>query len=75
MHTDYTGQGVDQLAEVIKKIKTDPYDRRIILSAWNPSGTHLNRRAYDLPYKNSSCRRFEYYGVAPMSYVLSVFCG
>lgn len=39
MHTDYTGQGVDQLAEVIHKIKTDPYDRRIILSAWNPSGT------------------------------------
>ncbi|PSS03449.1 thymidylate synthase [Coniella lustricola] len=34
--TDYTGQGVDQLAEVIHKLKTNPYDRRIILSAWNP---------------------------------------
>ena len=33
---DYTGQGVDQLQEVIKKLKTNPYDRRIILSAWNP---------------------------------------
>ena len=33
--TDYTGQGVDQLAEVIHKLKTNPYDRRIILSAWN----------------------------------------
>lgn len=33
---DYTGQGVDQLQEVIHKIKTNPYDRRIILSAWNP---------------------------------------
>ncbi|OHF00526.1 thymidylate synthase [Colletotrichum orchidophilum] len=35
--TVYTGQGVDQLAEVIHKLKTNPYDRRIILSAWNPA--------------------------------------
>ncbi|SLM40774.1 thymidylate synthase [Lasallia pustulata] len=35
--TDYTGQGVDQLAEVIDKLKNKPYDRRIILSAWNPA--------------------------------------
>lgn len=34
---DYTGQGVDQLAEVIDKLKNQPYDRRIILSAWNPA--------------------------------------
>lgn len=37
-HTDYTGQGVDQLAEVIDKIKNNPYDRRIIMTAWNPAG-------------------------------------
>jgi len=36
MYTDYTGQGVDQLAECIDKIKNNPEDRRIILSAWNP---------------------------------------
>lgn len=36
-NTDYTGQGVDQLAEVIEKLKHKPYDRRIILSAWNPA--------------------------------------
>lgn len=35
--TDYTGQGVDQLQQVIDLIKTDPTSRRIILSAWNPS--------------------------------------
>ncbi|KAL2047057.1 hypothetical protein N7G274_001076 [Stereocaulon virgatum] len=35
--TDYTGQGVDQLAEVIDKLKNKPYDRRIILSSWNPA--------------------------------------
>ncbi|KAF2637630.1 thymidylate synthase [Massarina eburnea CBS 473.64] len=34
---DYTGQGVDQLAEVARKLKESPYDRRIILSAWNPA--------------------------------------
>ncbi|PYH88709.1 thymidylate synthase [Aspergillus ellipticus CBS 707.79] len=34
--TDYTGQGVDQIAHIIHKLKTDPYDRRLILSAWNP---------------------------------------
>ena len=36
---DYTGKGVDQLQECIYKIKHNPTDRRIILSAWNPAGT------------------------------------
>jgi thymidylate synthase len=34
--TDYSGKGVDQLAQIIHTLKTNPYDRRIILSAWNP---------------------------------------
>ncbi|ODV59282.1 thymidylate synthase [Ascoidea rubescens DSM 1968] len=33
---DYSGKGVDQLADVIWKLKNNPYDRRIIMSAWNP---------------------------------------
>ncbi len=37
MHADYAGQGVDQLADVIHKIKHSPDDRRIVLSAWNPA--------------------------------------
>lgn len=43
MHTDYTGQGVDQLAQVIHTIKTNPNDRRIIMSAWNPTGESLSK--------------------------------
>ncbi|XVE66996.1 hypothetical protein DITRI_Ditri08aG0125100 [Diplodiscus trichospermus] len=41
MHADYTGQGFDQLLDVINKIKNNPNDRRIILSAWNPSDLKL----------------------------------
>ncbi|CBQ71150.1 related to thymidylate synthase [Sporisorium reilianum SRZ2] len=39
--SDYTGQGVDQLAQVIDKIKNNPTDRRILLSAWNPKDLEL----------------------------------
>lgn len=38
---DYTGQGVDQLAEVVWKLRNAPYDRRIVLSAWNPRDLKL----------------------------------
>lgn len=34
---DYAGEGVDQLAEVLRKLRYAPYDRRIILCAWNPA--------------------------------------
>lgn len=35
--TDYTGQGVDQLAKVIDLIRNKPDDRRIIISLWDPN--------------------------------------
>ena len=37
MDTDYTGKGVDQLAAVIHTLKTNPTDRRMVISAWNPA--------------------------------------
>lgn len=38
---DYTGQGVDQFANLIEKIKTDPYNRRLMVTAWNPMDLHM----------------------------------
>jgi len=37
MHTDYTGQGIDQLVACIELIKKDPDSRRIVMTAWNPA--------------------------------------
>ncbi|XP_071744588.1 thymidylate synthase [Lepeophtheirus salmonis] len=41
MHTDYQGKGVDQLSHVIKTIKENPNDRRILMCAWNPKDIPL----------------------------------
>lgn len=35
--TNYIGQGVDQLQKVVDTIKKNPYDRRMIVCAWNPT--------------------------------------
>lgn len=37
MYDSYEGKGIDQLQDVIYKIKNTPDDRRIIMSAWNPA--------------------------------------
>ncbi len=34
--TDYTGKGIDQLKKIVETLKTNPRDRRMIVSAWNP---------------------------------------
>jgi thymidylate synthase len=58
-HTDYSGQGVDQLKQVIEKILFNPMDRRIILTAWNPLGIRDITGSYSkdgiaaLPYDGS----------------------
>lgn len=34
---NWNGEGIDQLADVIKRLKSTPNDRRMIVSAWNVS--------------------------------------
>ena len=34
---NWNNDGIDQLADVIERIKTKPNDRRLIVTAWNPS--------------------------------------
>lgn len=36
MYASYDGQGVDQLKNIIDTIRTNPDDRRMVMSAWNP---------------------------------------
>jgi dihydrofolate reductase/thymidylate synthase len=52
--TQYKGQGIDQIAQVIDKIKNRPTDRRMIVSAWNPSD--LSKMA--LPPCHMMCQFF-----------------
>ena len=37
---DYTGQGYDQLQNVLDLIKNDPASRRMLITLWNPATTH-----------------------------------
>ena len=34
--TDYSGLGIDQIKKIVETLKTNPRDRRMIVSAWNP---------------------------------------
>jgi len=38
--TDYAGQGVDQILNLLETLKRDPMDRRMIVNAWNPAALH-----------------------------------
>ena len=72
--TDYSGQGVDQLREVIRKIKEDPTDRRIIMSAWNPAGKSLDLPLHAMLQSLSSINRYTTYGTAALSHDVPILC-
>lgn len=38
--TDYTGRGMDQVANLIQEIKTNPSSRRLIINGWNVLDLH-----------------------------------
>lgn len=57
--TDYKVTKVDQLAQLVHGLTTDPYGRRHILTAWNPG--ELDQMA--LP----PCHMFSQFFVAPMT--------
>lgn len=40
INKDYTNTGVNQVKQVVETLKTNPYDRRMIITAWDPA--HMN---------------------------------
>jgi thymidylate synthase len=67
---DYTDQGVDQLKECIEKIKHNPTDRRIILSAWNPAGASCSAVSW---FMTELARRSDTrHGAPAMSHALPI---
>lgn len=34
---NFNGEGIDQIKDVVNRLKTNPNDRRMIVSAWNPA--------------------------------------
>ena len=75
MHDNYSGQGIDQLAQVISTIKSNPTDRRIIMTAWNVSHSAFNASpCLSLPTLLSAACGSEENGVATLSHVSTSPC-
>ena len=65
-HTDYKGQGVDQVNYILEELRKDPNSRRIFMSAWNPSDLpkmclppcHVSAQFYVRENKFLSCHMY-----------------
>jgi dihydrofolate reductase/thymidylate synthase len=63
----YDGKGVDQIKEIVETLKKNPNDRRILLTAWNPSAIpqmalppcHIMAQFYVSPDKELSCMMYQ----------------
>ncbi|KAJ3273574.1 Thymidylate synthase [Terramyces sp. JEL0728] len=64
---DYTGQGQDQLRQIINSLLNNPTDRRMVMSAWNPSDLdkmalppcHMFCQFYVSNEKRLSCQLYQ----------------
>ena len=70
-NADYTGKGVDQLADVVEQIKKQPDSRRIIMSAWNVKGIEYFPHPYKLLWDYF---RSESNGSASVPHSLPILC-
>jgi len=67
MHDNYDGQGVDQIADIIRLLKNEPTSRRILMTAWNPSAIkemalppcHILAQFYVTADKKLSCQMYQ----------------
>jgi Thymidylate synthase len=72
MHHDYTGQGIDQLAQVISTIRTNPTDRRIIMTAWNVRGIPCKTPPHSSSHELVAASRSEKNGVTTLPHVILI---
>eukprot|EP00758_Cryptobia_borreli_P009028 Tbor_TRINITY_DN5439_c3_g4::TRINITY_DN5439_c3_g4_i1::g.24378::m.24378/K13998/DHFR-TS; dihydrofolate reductase / thymidylate synthase len=64
---DYNGKGVDQIQQIVKSLRENPNDRRILFSAWNPSSLddmalppcHIMAQFYVNTNKELSCMMYQ----------------
>ena len=64
---DYSGKGVDQVKQIVETLRTNPNDRRILLSAWNPTAIdkmalppcHILAQFYVNNKKELSCQMYQ----------------
>jgi len=67
---DFNGEGLDQISDLIKNIKKNPYSRRHLVSAWNPLVLPDTSKSFAENVKNNKaalppCHAFFQFYVAP----------
>jgi thymidylate synthase len=63
-------KGIDQISELVKNLKSNPYSRRHIVSAWNPMAIPDENKSFEENIKNNksalpTCHSFFQFYVSP----------